>query len=428
MKTLTHPAIAVVLCLLVACKSEAPKPKAIGEAYVGPATLPMRAELNTRAETVADLKHGEKLEILLQRRRFLKVRNMGGVEGWVDGRNLLTAKELENLKQTIEIASQIPSQGKASVYDPLNMHTEPNRSSPSPFQIPAGGTVEIVGHTVAVRASFEPRVLAELNPPRPPVARKPKKKKGTKGEPEVEPPPMPPAPKLPPNWVALSKSVRANLAPAPEPSKAEARKKVEAPQIKADDWYLVRTPDKKAGWVLARMMVIGIPDEVATYAEGKRITAYFELGQVKDVVKDEEVVKHHWLWTTQSQGLRPFQFDGLRVFIWNNRRHRYETAYRERDIKGYYPVLRHTAEVMEGRQKLQLPAFTVFSEDEAGRFWKRSYVFQVNRVRMIGAQQVDKPGDGMNPQSILKLVSQQSSVATPAETSIVDKVKSILKR
>jgi hypothetical protein len=428
MKFLNHPAMTAVLCLLVACKQEAPKAKALGEAYVGPARLPMRAELNARAETVAELKHGEKLEILLQRRRFLKVRNMGGVEGWVDGRNLLTAKELENLKQTIELALQIPSQGKASVYDPLNMHTEPNRSSPSPFQIPAGGTVEIVGHTVAERTSFEPRVLAELNPPRPSVARKPKKKKNTKGEPEVEPPPIPSAPKLPDNWQALSKSARAVTSEMGAPGKAESRKRAEAPQIKADDWYLVRTPDKKAGWVLARMMVIGIPDEVATYAEGKRITSYFELGQVKDAVKDEEVVKHHWLWTTQSQGLQPFQFDGLRVFIWNTRRHRYETAYRERDIKGYYPVLRHTAEVMEGRHKLQLPAFTIFSEDDAGRFWKRSYVFQVNRVRMIGAQQVDKPGDAMNPQSILKLVSQQSSAASPGETSIVDRMKSILKR
>lgn len=428
MKFLTQPAIAALLCLLISCKSEPPKAKAIGEAYVGPAVLPMRAELNTRAETVSELKHGEKLDILMQRRRFLKVRNMGGIEGWVDGRNLLTTKEVEDLKKTIDMAIQLPSQGKASVYDALNMHTEPNRSAPSPFQIPAGGTVEIVGHTVAERAPFEPRVLAELNPPRPSVARKPKKKKGQKGEPEVEPPPMPPAPKLPADWRVLSKSVRAEgVAPPPE-SKKGSRVRTERPQIKADDWYLVRTPDKKAGWVLARMMVIGIPDEVATYAEGKRITAYFELGQVKDVVKDEEVVKHHWLWTTQSQGLQPFQFDALRVFIWNSKRHRYETAYRERDLKGYYPILRNTVEVMEGRQKLSLPGFVVFSEDAEGRFWKRSYVFQVNRVRMTGAQQVDKPGDGMKPDTILKLLSEQNGSAKPAESSIVDKVKSILKR
>lgn len=432
MRFRTHFTLAGVLCLLAACKSEAPKAKAIGEAWVGPAVLPMRAELSTRAENVAELKHGDKLEILMQRRRFLKVRNMGGVEGWVDGRTLLTTKEIEDLRKTIDLAGRLPSQGKASVYDALNMHTEPNRSSPSPFQIPPGGTVEIVGHAVTERTTFEPRVLTELNPPRPAVARKPKKKK-KKGEPDVEPPPMPPGPKLPADWRLLSKSVRAEIAPPPEEleSRKDGKKKkkaVEAPQIKADDWYLVRTPDKKAGWVLARMMVIGIPDEVATYAEGKRITAYFELGQVKDVVKDEEVTRSHWVWTTQSQGLRPFQFDGLRVFIWNTKRHRYETAYRERELKGYYPLLRHSVEVMEGRQKLQLPGFSTFTEDESGRFWKRTYVFQGNRARLVGSQPVDRIADPMNPESILMLANLQNGPAKPAENSIVDRVKSILKR
>jgi hypothetical protein len=46
-----------------------------------------------------------------------------------------------------------------------------------------------------------------------------------------------------------------------------------------------------------------------------------------------------WLTVTSEfkDGL-PFDWDQVRVFIWNTRKHRYETAYRLRDLQGYLPV------------------------------------------------------------------------------------------
>ena len=63
---------------------------------------------------------------------------------------------------------------------------------------------------------------------------------------------------------------------------------------------------------------MAIPDDVAQYAEGRRITSYFPLGETKD----GNTVKKSWLWTTVEHGLAPYDFDSLRVFIWNSRRHR----------------------------------------------------------------------------------------------------------
>ena len=80
----------------------------------------------------------------------------------------------------------------------------------------------------------------------------------------------------------------------------------------------MRTKDGTVGWVLARMLYMAVPDDVAQYAEGKRITAYLALGDVRD--GDE--IKHNWLWTTADSSLKAAEFDSFRVFVWSKSRHR----------------------------------------------------------------------------------------------------------
>ncbi len=77
------------------------------------------------------------------------------------------------------------------------------------------------------------------------------------------------------------------------------------------------------------MLYLAIPDEVAQYAEGHRITSYFALRQTKE----GNSIKNDWLWTTITKGLEPYEFDSFRVFVWSQRRHRYETAYIERNVR-----------------------------------------------------------------------------------------------
>ena len=98
---------------------------------------------------------------------------------------------------------------------------------------------------------------------------------------------------------------------------------------------------------------MAIPDEVAQYAEGKRIVSYFPLGETQD----GEEKKNIWLWTTTTDSREPYDFDSFRVFVWSLRRHRYETAYIERNLKGYSPVLLKEVELTSKSGASKYPAF-----------------------------------------------------------------------
>ena len=145
-----------------------------------------------------------------------------------------------------------------------------------------------------------------------------------------------------------------------------------------EDWWLVRDQEAHVGWVLGRMLDLDIPLEVGQYAEGQRIVAYFVLNQVKD--GDKSVAQYLVLMTVPKDGM-PFDYDQARVFTWNLRRHRYETAYRERKLNGVLPVtLGHENFGREG----ELPTFTLRVKDESGNIVERKYKMNTPIVRRVG--------------------------------------------
>ena len=356
------PPVAFAL-FLATCSPAPPKAPVIGEAYVGPATLNLRKDLAVRAPVTATARHGERLEILAWRRRFAKVRSPAGVEGWTDGRQLLTTRQMARLRELTVRSRELPTHGRATVSDPLNVHTEPNRQSPSFFQIPENGSVEVIRHAMVPRVAFEPPRPAPSQPVRRPV---PKLRKPPGG---VEPPPAPAPPKPPDNWLDLSRN---HLPPVTG--------------IRNDDWTLARIDDGRAGWVLTRPLIMSIPDEVAQYAEGHRITSYFSLGEVDH--RGER--KKHWLWTTLSAGLQPHQFDSVRIFVWSTRRRHYETAYIERGLRGYFPVEVHKLEAGQ-----TAPEFSLIVQNKDGTFTRRTYAFQGYHVRMIRKEPWQIPVDDL---------------------------------
>src|SRR5206468_8614411 len=143
-----------------------------------------------------------------------------------------------------------------------------------------------------------------------------------------------------------------------------------------EDWWLVRDPQGHVGWVLGRMIDLDVPLEVAQYAEGQRITAYFELNQVTD--GDKKVAQYLLLMGEHKDGL-PFDYTQARVFTWNVKRHRYETAYRER-LAGVLPVtVSHEDFGKEG----DLPTFTLHMKEPSGNVVDRKYKMNTPIVRRV---------------------------------------------
>ncbi len=364
----TRVRLALALLISLGCWSCKQQPveqrtPAIGIAYAGPNTVNLRADLGPRANAVATLQHGERLEVLETRRRFVRVRTSKNVEGWTDANYLLSQQQVGDLDRLSEFATKLPSQGKGTTYDVLNVHTSPRRQAPSFTQIPEGGAVEVLVHRISPRNAVMPAAA----PPKAKSKAASKTSAKSAKQSKEPPPPPPPAPAPPANWTDLSRPRAADLSgesPEPAPSVTPS-----AP-VPTDDWYLVRTRDGKAGWVLARQISMSIPDEVAQYAEGHVITGYLSLGKAGGSDKD------NWLWTTTSAGSQGMDFDSFRVFVWSMKRSRYETAYIERNVKGFYPI---EAQPGSGEDA----SFSVVLEDKDGQVYKKTYAFSGYRVKMI---------------------------------------------
>jgi hypothetical protein len=159
-----------------------------------------------------------------------------------------------------------------------------------------------------------------------------------------------------------------------------------------EDFWLVRDGEGHAGWVLARMVDIDAPLEIAQYAEGQRLIAFFALNQVDDNDKgvQKKVSQYLCLLTEPRDGL-PYDYDQVRVFTWNGKRHRYETAYREHGLNGVLPVT-VTSENFD--KEGTLPVFILHVKDDSGNVSERKYKLNTPIVRRVLA-----PGEA--PQKIV---------------------------
>ncbi len=100
------------------------------------------------------------------------------------------------------------------------------------------------------------------------------------------------------------------------------------------------------------------PTRLRGYSEGQKIVGAYVLTKVYDPessLPDKLVPEYISVTNAYKDGL-PYDFDQVRIFTWNVKKHRYETAYRQRNIEGYLPV---KVSVNKNVQGQPVPAFSI---------------------------------------------------------------------
>jgi SH3-like domain-containing protein len=393
----------VLVCLVFACTVSCKRSGRGGSGeimYVAAPEANLRDRLATIYNRVGTVKNGDRVEVLERQKRFVRVRTADKTEGWIEMRALVPQETFDAFQKLAEENRNALLQGHGVTRVELNMHISPGRETDTLYQLPEAAKVEMLRRATARRATSEELAakratdLARISGE--PAKPAPKKRApATQGESnQTQPRQTQPQP---------SESRRSQpAAPAAQSGSAATKAKVPPRQLAKgvraggsaeqpppmDDWWLVRDQQGHTGWVLARMVDLDVPLEVAQYAEGQRIQGAFVLNTVEDSEKGT-VAQYVMLLNENREGI-PYDFNQVRVFSWNLKRHRYETAYRERNIVGHFPVLVSTEDF--GKEGT-MPVFTVRKENADGSFSERKYRLIGNIVRPVPAagEEAQKP-------------------------------------
>ncbi len=331
---------AVALCLAIAfflagCKRGGGR--VLEVAYVSGVQAVLRDHVAAVYERAGVVKNGERVEVLDHDRRFVKVRTATGATGWVEQRYLVGQDVYDRIQKLTADNQNDPVQAQGTTRNDTNLHVEPGRDTEHLYQISSGEKLALLRRGTAEK----PGAVA----PQSRGASRSDTPGSTKNE----------------NAKVKDKDKKADAA---------------LPAQVLEDWWLVRDSHSRVGWVLARMVDLDVPLEVAQYAEGQRIVAFFVLNQVQD--GDKKVAQYLTVLTEPKDGL-PFDFNQIRVFTWNVRRHRYETAYRER-MEGVLPVT--VAQENFDKEGL-LPTFVIRTQDDNGKVTERKYKLNTPIVRRV---------------------------------------------
>ena len=313
---------ALTICLLLlalgGCSRLRPKPP-ITYVYVTAKQTFLRDRVAAVSNRTATVVNGERLQVLDHGRRFFKVQTEKGVQGWIDDRTVATQQVydgFEGLKQEHKSDATVAS---AVVRDEVYLHVKPGRDTDRFYLLAEGEKLKLLRR-------------ATLPKPVPGGAK-----------------PLKVAPAAPAGQVGAG-------------GKTATAAEVPVPPV-MEDWWLVRDSHGDTGWILSRMIDVDAPDSLTRYAEGQRIVGAYVLTTVNDPdaeQEDKNIPVYVTVLSPYKAGL-PYDFDQVRVFTWNLKKHRYETAFREHNIEGYLPVEIMTAKDPFGKSLLAGTPVPTFS-------------------------------------------------------------------
>jgi hypothetical protein len=275
-----------------------PKHESLSDAYVSERSVTLWSSIAQVREQMGVLLYGDHVDVLARHNENVKVRTANGLVGWVDGRYLMDPELWRRSAKLLQQASAIPVQAHGRTKVPTNLRVEPGRNEPRLYQFSRNASVEIVGRATA-------------------------------------------------DWVQVSDEKETGGEPA---------------ETKKEDWFLIRGTATRppgegvvrnsaitnttqpgdqtipiAGWVVARFVSLDLPEAVREGTESANIRplAWFELNRVTDGEGDHP--QYLVAGARGPEGL-PCDFTTLRVYTWNTRKTRYETAFIDNNLCGSFPI------------------------------------------------------------------------------------------
>lgn len=311
----TWCAAALAACFVLSGCSRLHKPPT-EYVYVTAKETFLRDRVAAVSNRTATVENGEKLKVLEHGRRFLRVQTPTGEQGWIDEKIVATQDSYDKFLALGEKHKDDPAVATAVVSDDVYLHVTPGREAEHFYMLPENDKLQLLQ-----RATL---------------------------------------PKPIPSWMQATEAAKA------------AAKTAEPAKPAMEDWWLVRDQKGDTGWMLSRMMNVDTPDAIVRYSEGQRIVGAYVLTTVNDpdAPTDNKNIPEYLTVTSPYTAGLPYDFDQARVFIWNIKKHRYETSYRDRNIEGYLPVTTKMASDPNGKtpdQSGPAPTFSyrVLSADSA---------------------------------------------------------------
>jgi hypothetical protein len=291
--------IAVPLLILVAAVAWALRPKheSVGEAFISERSITLWSSVAQVREPVETLHYGDRVDVMGRRNDNVKIRTADGVIGWIDGRQLLEPALWERSIKLLQQAQAIPVQAQGRTKVQTNLRVQPGRTEPRLYQFGRGVPLEVVGRAVA-------------------------------------------------DWTPVT----------------DEKESSNDSDNKKEDWYLVRAVATRppgeaaartaetntttqpgdqsipiAGWVVARFVELNLPDAVreGIASANMRAVAWFEVNRIADASGGKA---QYLVAGTKGPDGQPCDFTTLRVYTWDAKKMRYETAFIENNLCGQMPI------------------------------------------------------------------------------------------
>jgi uncharacterized protein YgiM (DUF1202 family) len=348
------------------------------EAYAAEPTVNVWSTTAQVRQLAAEIHWGEKVEVLGHSDTFTKVRTAKGVTGWVDGRRLVDGTTWLKEEELVTKARPMPLQATGRTKVTTNLRLEPGRNSQRIYQLP--GSVHV---TILARAT------ADVAPPPTPKSAKEKaaadkavadKAAADKSSTDKSAAEKPDPPKRE-DWLFVTVTPTSS-------SSSPSTGGVDSPQ--ANQALLVTGNDPSqqpagapgaavpqlAGWVLARFIELSLPSTLRDYMASAAVhpVAWFVLNRVQTSQGDRS--QYLVAGTTGGEG-QACDFSLIRVYTWGGGKARYETAYIESDLCGYFPII---VDKPTGKGD-PVFHFTALSDKEPRQ--ERTYVMHQTSVRRV---------------------------------------------